>query len=94
MKPPAKSATRPARILHLHSTFDLGGKEARATRLMNLMGDRAQHTILSAVPDALGARDAGTTLLMLRLNAAPAPKLMRPSAAPCSAGPRHGARRT
>ena len=25
---------------------------------MNLMGDRAQHTILSAVPDALGARDA------------------------------------
>lgn len=50
--------TAPARILHLHSTFALGGKEARATRLMHLMGDRARHTILSAVPDALDARAA------------------------------------
>lgn len=49
---------RPVRILHLHSSFSLGGKEARATRLMNLMGARAEHVILSAVPDALGARDA------------------------------------
>ncbi|MDZ3831504.1 MAG: glycosyltransferase family 4 protein [Sphingopyxis sp.] len=49
---------RPVRIVHLHSSFSLGGKEARAVRLMNLMGDRAQHTILSAVPGALGARDA------------------------------------
>ncbi|MGL3821703.1 glycosyltransferase family 4 protein [Sphingopyxis sp. R3-92] len=49
---------QPVRIIHLHSSFSLGGKEARAVRLMNLMGDRAQHTILSAVPDALGARDA------------------------------------
>ncbi len=48
----------PIRILHLHSSFSLGGKEARAVRLMNLMGDRAHHTILSAMPDALGARDA------------------------------------
>ncbi len=48
----------PIRILHLHSSFSLGGKEARAVRLMNLMGDRAQHAILSAMPDALGARDA------------------------------------
>ena len=48
----------PIRILHLHSSFSLGGKEARAVRLMNLMGDRAHHTILSAVPGALGARDA------------------------------------
>ena len=48
----------PLNILHMHSSFDLGGKEARAVRLMNLMGDRAHHTILSAVPDALGARDA------------------------------------
>lgn len=46
------------RILHCHSTFSLGGKEARAVRLMNLFGDQAQHVILSAVPDALGARDA------------------------------------
>jgi L-malate glycosyltransferase len=49
---------RPLRVLHCHSTFSLGGKEARAVRLMNVFGDRAQHTILSAVPDALGARDA------------------------------------
>lgn len=48
----------PIRILHLHSSFSLGGKEARAVRLMNLMGDRAHHTVLSAVPGALGARDA------------------------------------
>lgn len=48
----------PIRILHLHSSFSLGGKEARAVRLMNLMEDRAHHTILSAMPGALGARDA------------------------------------
>ena len=48
----------PKRILHCHSTFSLGGKEARAARLMNVFGDRASHTILSAMPDALGARDA------------------------------------
>ncbi|WP_447762114.1 glycosyltransferase [Sphingopyxis panaciterrae] len=51
-------AVPPARLLHLHSSFSLGGKEARAVRLMNLMGSRARHVVLSAVPDALGARDA------------------------------------
>jgi glycosyltransferase involved in cell wall biosynthesis len=56
-KPP-RSALNPARILHLHSTFDLGGKEARAVRLMNHFGPAAHHTILTAVPDALGARGA------------------------------------
>lgn len=45
-------------ILHLHSSFDLGGKEARAVRLMNAFGKRARHTILSGVPGALGARAA------------------------------------
>ena len=49
--------TRPLSILHLHSTFDLGGKEARAVRLMNAFGDRATHTIVSAMPDNLGARE-------------------------------------
>ncbi|MDB5714616.1 MAG: glycosyltransferase [Sphingomonadales bacterium] len=44
------------RILHCHSTFDAGGKEARAVRLMNAFGDAFEHTILTAVPDALGAR--------------------------------------
>lgn len=48
--------TPPISILHLHSTFDLGGKEARAVRLMNAFGDRARHTIVSAMPEALGAR--------------------------------------
>ncbi|MBW4330519.1 glycosyltransferase family 4 protein [Stakelama sp. CBK3Z-3] len=46
------------RILHLFSSFDLGGKEARAVRLMNAFGNRARHTIVSGVPDALSARDA------------------------------------
>lgn len=49
---------RPARMLHCHSTFQLGGKEARAVRLMNAFGQDAEHVVLSAVPDALGARDA------------------------------------
>lgn len=44
------------RILHLHSTFALGGKEARAVRLMNAFGTAAEHVVLSAVPDALDAR--------------------------------------
>ena len=46
------------RILHAHSTFALGGKEARAVRLMNVFGDAAEHVILSAMPGELGARDA------------------------------------
>lgn len=48
----------PVRVLHLHSTFSLGGKEARAVRLMNAFGAAAEHVVLSAVPDALGARHA------------------------------------
>ncbi|WP_070157758.1 glycosyltransferase [Sphingobium phenoxybenzoativorans] len=46
------------RLLHLHSSFNLGGKEARAVRLMNLWGDRAEHAIVSGVPGAMGARAA------------------------------------
>ena len=45
-------------ILHCHSTFSLGGKEARAVRLMNAFGDAARHSILSAMPGKLGARAA------------------------------------
>jgi glycosyltransferase involved in cell wall biosynthesis len=48
----------PIHILHLHSTFNLGGKEARAVRLMNAFGDRARHTIVSAMPDQLSARES------------------------------------
>jgi L-malate glycosyltransferase len=54
----AQPMTPPKKILHLHSSFSLGGKEARAVRLMNLFGAAPSHTILSAVPDAMGARDA------------------------------------
>ena len=46
------------RILHLHSTFALGGKEARAVRLMNAFGDAAEHAVVSAVPGQLSARAA------------------------------------
>ena len=48
----------PVRILHCHSTFALGGKEARAVRLMNAFGDAAEHAVLSAAPGQLGARAA------------------------------------
>lgn len=51
----------PPRILHLHSGFDLGGKEARAVRLMNLWGGRAHHTVVSADHAAMGARIAIAT---------------------------------
>ena len=46
------------RILHCHSTFSLGGKEARAVRLMNAFGDAAEHAILTGMPGRLGAREA------------------------------------
>jgi L-malate glycosyltransferase len=46
------------RILHLHSSFNLGGQESRTVRLMNHFGDQAEHVVLSAVPDAFGAADA------------------------------------
>ena len=45
------------RILHAHSTFALGGKEARAVRLMNAFGDRAAHVVISAMPGQLSARE-------------------------------------
>ncbi|HEY0327220.1 MAG TPA: glycosyltransferase, partial [Allosphingosinicella sp.] len=48
---------RPVRILHAHSTFALGGKEARAVRLMNAFDGSAEHVILNAT-DQWGALDA------------------------------------
>ena len=47
------------RLLHLHSTFDAGGKERRCVALMNAFGPEVHHTIVSAQPDALGARSLG-----------------------------------
>lgn len=46
------------RILHLHSSFNLGDQESRTGRLMNHFGDQAEHTVLSAVDDAFGAAEA------------------------------------
>jgi glycosyltransferase involved in cell wall biosynthesis len=43
------------RVLHLHSTFDAGGKELRCVRLINAFGKEVVNTIVSAVPHALGA---------------------------------------
>jgi glycosyltransferase involved in cell wall biosynthesis len=50
------SAARP-HILHLHSTFAAGGKERRAVALINRFGPGVVHSIVSAQPQAMGARD-------------------------------------
>lgn len=52
---------RPLKLLHLHSTFDAGGKERRAVALMNRWakganGKGLEHHIVSAVPSAMGAK--------------------------------------
>jgi glycosyltransferase involved in cell wall biosynthesis len=48
----------PVRILHAHSTFGHGGKEARAVQLMNAFGAAAEHAVISASPGELGAAKA------------------------------------
>ena len=68
-------------ILHLHSSFDLGGKEARAVRLMNAFGDVARHTIVSGVPEALGARDAIAKGIAYEIAQNPPPLTGKPSVA-------------
>lgn len=71
----------PVRILHLHSSFSLGGKEARAVQLMNAWGGRARHVIVSGVPDALGARDAIDGGVPFEIAQDPPPLKGRPSVA-------------
>lgn len=66
-------------ILHLHSTFNLGGKEARAVRLMNAFGDKARHTIVSAMPDQLAARDMIAKGIKYEIAMDPPPLSGRPS---------------
>ena len=49
------------KLLHLHSTFDAGGKERRAVALMNRWGkgrkdQPIEHHIVSAQPGAMGAK--------------------------------------
>jgi L-malate glycosyltransferase len=39
--------SEPPRILHLHSTFDAGGKEVRCVRLINAFGREFRHAIVS-----------------------------------------------
>ena len=68
-------------ILHLHSTFDLGGKEWRAVRLMNAWGAKARHTIVSAMPDRLGARAAIAKGVPYEIAQDPPPLTGRPSVA-------------
>ncbi len=46
------------RVLHLHSAFDAGGKEMRSVQLINAFGPELAHSIVSAVPGALGAAGA------------------------------------
>ena len=71
----------PVNILHLHSSFDLGGKEARATRLMNAWGDRARHTIVSGVPGTLSARGSIAKGVKYEIAQDPPPLTGRPSVA-------------
>ena len=73
--------SQPVHILHLHSSFNLGGKEARAVRLMNAFGDRARHTIVSGVADQLGARDAIAPGIRYEIAQDPPPLTGRPSVA-------------
>jgi glycosyltransferase involved in cell wall biosynthesis len=54
MKTAAKGA--PIKVLHLHSTFDAGGKERRAVALMNRFYRGVEHHIVSAQPGAMGAK--------------------------------------
>ena len=72
---------QPVNILHLHSSFNLGGKEARAVRLMNAFGDKARHTIVSGVPDQLNARDAIAKGIKYEIAQNPPPLTGRPSVA-------------
>ncbi|MFZ1564309.1 glycosyltransferase family 4 protein [Sphingorhabdus sp.] len=46
------------RILHIFSTFDHGGAEARTVSLINHWGNRINHAIWAGVPKAIGARAA------------------------------------
>lgn len=43
------------RLLHLHSSFNPGGKEVRAVKLMNAFGNGAEHRVVTGIPDETGA---------------------------------------
>ncbi len=46
------------RVLHLHSSFNPGGKELRTAKLIGAFGPGIEHTIVSGVPGAMGAAAA------------------------------------
>lgn len=48
----------PLHILHIQGSFDLGGKEARTVRLMNIWGHRARHSLIVGNPSMTGAMAA------------------------------------
>lgn len=45
------------RILHLHATFDAGGKELRCVQLINAFGREAEHAIVSAESERRSAAE-------------------------------------
>lgn len=47
----------PPKVLHVHSTFAAGGKELRAVQLMNAFGKKLHHSIVSAMPEQMAARE-------------------------------------
>jgi L-malate glycosyltransferase len=49
-------ARAPLRVLHCHSTFSADGTAMRSVRMMNAFGSAVEHTIISADPEATGAR--------------------------------------
>ncbi|MEG3178011.1 glycosyltransferase family 4 protein [Sphingomonas sp. RB3P16] len=71
--------SRPVNILHLHSTFSLGGKEARAVRLMNAFGASARHTIVSGMDGQYGAQAAIATGIDYEIAQNPPPLTGSPS---------------
>lgn len=43
------------RVLHLHSSFDAGGKEVRTVRLINALGPGFEHAVVSSDPARVSA---------------------------------------
>jgi len=66
-------------ILHLHSSFGRGGKEARAVRLMNAFGSKARHTIVSGVPEETGATSLIAKGIKWEVEMDPPPLVGKPS---------------
>ncbi len=79
------------RVLHLHSSFQPGGKELRAAQLMNAFGAGIEHTVVSAEPGQLDAASAIARSVAVDYPT-DFPALQRPPqpAAPACAGPRDG----